>query len=368
MYGLSKTSDRVFKFGHHKEIMNSQCVSKDTLVGLEGGEFLMHPQADQILEWFKNNHPNYDLLSNCLQPKKTIEAVKKYQPKRLYVSLDGRTKTYNYMRGKDGYNKVIEVIETCKEIVPVSTMFTLSPYNSFKDLDEIVADCKRLDVDIRVGVYNDIEFFDTVDKAHEVGVGEVKEQQNEAEAQRSVRDKINAIREESQKKKEVLNQLQDNDLSVPKHNVVEREETANFQKEIPESVKTTSENYDFILLYDEWRKQNLKLKCYSLLDSLVIHPNGDVPICQNLGLKLGNIHKNSLDEIFNAKATQKIHKEYVHNCNQCWINFHRKYDIVLLRTLEKFVPKRLIQPFYGKYQWCEDTRKTYSQYLKEHTG
>ena len=108
------------------------------------------------------------------------------------------------------------------------------------------------------------------------------------------------------------------------------------------------------------------MKCYSILDSVVIHPNGDVPICQNLDLKLGNVNENSLDEVFNSVASQKTQKEYVHNCNQCWINFHRKYDIVMLRTLEKLFPKRIIEVIYGKYQWCFDKNMTYSDYMKKY--
>ena len=91
------------------EIMQSKCVSKHTQVGLEGGEFLLHPEAMEILKWFTENHPNYDLLSNCLKPDSLIEAVKKYPPKRLYISLDGNKETYLYMRGKDGYDNVIKI-------------------------------------------------------------------------------------------------------------------------------------------------------------------------------------------------------------------------------------------------------------------
>ena len=55
-----------------------------------------------------------------------------------------------------------------------------------------------------------------------------------------------------------------------------------FKKNIPHNIEDTKENLDFLLLYDEWRKKNLKLKCYSIFDSLVIHPDGNIPICQNL--------------------------------------------------------------------------------------
>jgi MoaA/NifB/PqqE/SkfB family radical SAM enzyme len=214
------------------------------------------------------------------------------------------------------------VIEACKDIAPVSLMFTLSPYNHFSDMDYVVEIAKKYDIDVRIGIYNNIDFFETKDKAHEMENAESK----------------------------------DNTSS-------------DFKRMIPANVAGTSENYDFLLLYDEWRKGNVKLKCHSIRDSLVIHPNGDVPICQNLDVKLGNVYENSLDEIFNSPSTLKLHKQYGNNCNGCWINFHRKYDIVLLRVLENFLPKRLIEIFfYGKYQWTNNRKTTYKQFLQQCEG
>ena len=87
-----------------KAIMGSKCVTPETTVGLEGGEFVLHPEADAIMEWFSINHPNYTLLSNCLAAPKVIRSVRKYHPRRLYVSLDGDKETYKYMRGVNGYD------------------------------------------------------------------------------------------------------------------------------------------------------------------------------------------------------------------------------------------------------------------------
>jgi MoaA/NifB/PqqE/SkfB family radical SAM enzyme len=289
------------------EIMQSRCISKNTTVGLEGGEFLLHPEADGILKWFSENHKNFELLSNCLQPHKVIDAVRKYPPKRLYLSLDGGKETYLYMRGADGFDKVIQVVEACRNMVPVSLMFTLSPYNSFEDLDFVVEIAKKYGIDIRTGIYNNMDFFDTVDAAHVT--------------------------------------------------------SENFTENIPDNVKDTSENYDFLVLYDEWRTGRLKLNCYSIFDSLVIHPNGNVPVCQHLDVTLGNIHEKTLDDIYNGKDSVKLQRQFAKNCNKCWINFHRKYDIVLLRSLERFVPKRIIQLFYGKYQWTNNRKTTYREIM-----
>lgn len=291
-----------------KGIMASKCISKSTTIGLEGGEFLLHPEADAIMEWFKDNHPNYTLLSNCLNPKKVVDAVRKYHPVHLYVSLDGNTETYKNMRGCNGHDKVLEVVETLKDEIPISLMFCLSPWNSFSDMDYAISVAKNHGIDVRIGIYGTMDFFDTT------------------------------------------TELMATDGS-------------NFIQNIPQNIHDTEENFDFVALYDEWRNGHLKLRCQSIFSELVIHSNGDVPLCQNLDVKLGNIHKSSLDDIFNSKVTNKIQCKYSKECNACWINFHRKYDIILLRNIERFLPKKVIEFFYGKYNWTGNLRETYKHYI-----
>jgi MoaA/NifB/PqqE/SkfB family radical SAM enzyme len=294
------------------EIMHNRCITQRTVIGLEGGEFLLHPEANEILSWFKENHPRFDILSNALKPEKLIQVVTLYTPHRLYISLDGTKETYEYMRGVNGYDKAIRVIEACKNIVPISLMFTLTPYNTFMDMDHVISLAEKYDIDIRIGIYNNIDFFDTKNEAHK---------------------NVN---------------WSDKDM-----------------KKILPKILNTSENIDFLLLYDEWTKGNVKLKCFSIRDSLVIHPNGDVPICQNLDVKLGNVHENSLDEIFNSKSTINLHRQYCRECNKCWINFHRKYDVVFYRSLEKIFSKKVVSLILENYQWTDNKKVSYKRFLKE---
>lgn len=345
-----------------KEMMASKAVTKNTLVGLEGGEFLLHPEALEIMKWFHENHPNFDVLTNCLKPDNAIEAVKKYPPKRLYLSLDGDKETYKYMRGKDGYDSVIKVIEGLKDVVPISAMFTLSPYNDFEDMRHVAEICKKYDIDMRIGVYNDIAFFDTVEKAHETEIGSAKN--SVALRYKDVKE----IKDEILDRNAQLNALERKNISEAKHDVSKLDPTNNLAFRVPSIVQEFKENFDFLVLYDEWRRKKLKMNCYSILDSLIVLPDGSVPICQNLDLKLGNVNEQSLDEIFNGKPTQEIHKEYVHNCNQCWINFHRKYDIVLYRTFEKTFGRGVTKKLFGYYQWEEDASTTYKEYVKRMDG
>ena len=343
------------------EIMQSKCITPRTSIGLEGGEFMLHPDAEKIMEWFTINHPNFDLLSNCLQPEKLIEAVKKYPPRHLYISLDGDADTYLHMRGKPGYQSVIKVIENLKNLLPISVMFTLTPYNDFEDMEHVAKVCKQYGIDMRVGIYNDIAFFDTIDKAHETDIGEKKG--TDPLKLKDVREMQNAGLFEKTKALKTREITEHELLSVPKHDTKKLFE--DFTAQIPGIIKDFKENYDFLVLYNEWRQNNLKMRCYSILDTLVILPNGDVPICQNLNLMLGNIMNESLDVVFNSKATQKTHKHYVHNCNQCWLNFHRKYDVILYRSFEKFFGRKITSKLFGYYQWEASATKTYSEYFSE---
>lgn len=323
------------------EVMSASCITRHTSIGLEGGEFLLHPDWPKIMEWFVANHANFDLLSNCLQPDTTIEAVKKYPPRRLYVSLDGTSETYKHMRGKDGYDGVIKVIENSVKTLPVSVMFTLSPYNDFNDLDHVANICKKLGADLRVGIYNDIAFFDTIDKAHTTEIGTKKDDEILTFS------KVKTIRNQS-------GALQSETTDIKRNKSAEC---------IPESIHEFAENYDFLVLYNQWKQGNVKLKCYSILDSLVILPNGDVPLCQNLDLKIGNIHNNTLDEVFNGESSIKIQKDYVKNCNACWLNFHRKYDVVLYRNFEKFFGRGITSKLFGYYQWSDDHTEKYADVI-----
>ena len=289
-----------------KAIVGSRCVTPKTVVGLEGGEFVLHPQYREIMAWLRDNHPYYTLLSNGIAVPKVVDAVRRYKPVRLYLSLDGDKQTYPDVRGVDAHDSVIELIETLKDEIPVSLMFCLTPWNSFKDMEYVIGVAKKYGIDVRIGIYGTMDFFDT--------------------------------------KAELL-------------------DVEDFCAQIPASIHDTDENFDFVALYDEWRHGRLKLRCQSIYSSLVIHSNGDVPVCQNLGVNLGNIRQNSLDEIFNGKAAHKVQCNYDHNCNGCWINFHRKYDIILLRNFEKLLPKRVIEWFYGPYQWTDDRKMTYKRFF-----
>ena len=96
------------------------------------------------------------------------------------------------MRGKNGYKDVLKVISALKDSVPIFVMFTLSPYNDFEDLEHVAEICKQYNVFLRVGIYNNIPFFDTIENARKVFFGESKNKEllNFSKA-KQIRKKVN---------------------------------------------------------------------------------------------------------------------------------------------------------------------------------
>ncbi|HEY6899533.1 MAG TPA: radical SAM protein, partial [Puia sp.] len=238
----------VLSFEAIVRIMESKCVHPSTMVGLEGGEFLLHPEADRILEWFSKNHPKYDLFSNCLKPDRLIEAVRRYRPHRLYISLDGDKDTYLHMRGKDGYERVLRVIRELKGVVPVFVMFTLSPYNDFEDLRHVAKVCNENGVFLRVGIYNNIPFFDTIEDAPASAFGQYK---NDEVLTYS---KAKALQEKKSEAVATAGQVED------------------YTRLIPPEIRNHSENYDYVRLYKNWVEGKLRLGCHSIMDSVIVLP------------------------------------------------------------------------------------------------
>ena len=103
----------------------------------------------------------------------------------------------------------------------MSLMFCLSPWNTFDDMAYVIDIANHYNIDIRIGIYGTMAFFDTTS--------------------------------------ELLT-------------------ASDFVKQIPQSIHNTQENYDFVALYDEWRNGNLRLRCQSIMSCLVVHSNGDVPL------------------------------------------------------------------------------------------
>lgn len=348
----AKRPTTVLSFETIVRIMENKCVHPSTMVGLEGGEFLLHPEADRILDWFSRNHKNYDLFSNCLKPDRLIRAVKDYQPHRLYISLDGDKDTYLHMRGKDGYDRVLQVIRELRGRVPIFVMFTLSPYNDLADLKHVAQICRENGVFLRVGIYNNIPFFDTIEDAPASAFGQYKN------------DEVLTYSKAKEMQENKVTRHADETGAGSADGIVAGSAPAavtDYADQIPAEIREYGENYDYVKLYRNWVSGKLRLGCHSIMDSVIVLPDGDVPVCQHLPTRLGNIYRESLDEVFNSPESNKVQRHHAENCNQCWVSYHRKYDIILYRSFEKYFGRWATSKLLGYYKWDADERVSYKE-------
>ena len=193
-----------------------------------------------------------------------------------------------------------------------------------------------------VGIYYNIPFFDTLETAHVTEIGMKKNGE------------VLTFKAVEEKRKHVSD-LQD---------VLAADADRDFKSHIPKEIQEFKENYDFLVMYDNWKNNKTQLRCFSIFDSIIVLPTGDVPICQNLDVKLGNIHQSSLDEIINSDNTIKTQNWHSKNCNLCWINYHRKYDVVLYKSFENFFGRWATTKLFGYYQWDEQNTTTYNDLFK----
>lgn len=105
---------------------------------------------------------------------------------------------------------------------------------------------------------------------------------------------------------------------------------------------------NYLKSYKLWRDGKLRLPCYSIRTLLTVMPNGNIPLCQQKNIILGNIYKNNIDSIWEkSKDVQLKHTD----CNGCWITCHRSFDNNVCKFMHTFLLEPVLNRFVGKYDW-----------------
>lgn len=262
-------------------------ILKDDFPGTEyyltGGEFILHPKCEEIIQKVKGK--NYVLLSNGILSSKLIEVVKRNRVPRVGLSFDGVGKTYYKVRGVNNFNNLHCLIHELKKICTVSLNFTINPLNNQKK-EILLADKFARDhgIYISYGIYDHPSFFDTI---------------------------------------------------LPRTRV-------------PDIQKLRSYPFNrYLLLYNQWLSGRYLLPCFSVRNSCVILPNGDVNICHGKDIVLGNVNKKTLKEIWESPKTKQLQQEFL-RCNGCWLLCQRPMDI-LTWDLLKLLPKQLLPNQYKEF-------------------
>jgi MoaA/NifB/PqqE/SkfB family radical SAM enzyme len=247
-------------------------LDKKIIFGITGGEFLLHPRYKDILQEFDGYE--YILFSNGILTDRLIDTVREFNVKEISVSCDGIGKRYKEVRGVDNFHNIKKIVEELRNKTKVVLNYTISPFNSKKDLIEVINFCNKEKVKLFVGLYNRPEYFLT---------------------------KINF--------KKAYN------LS----NIKVKTGCLLFSKLFTNM---------YIHLYNNWLKDGYKIPCLNIRGHTVIYPNGDVCLCEGKQTVLGNLNKSTFSEIWSSKSTIRILQQN-RKCNDCFMVCQRPMDIVL---------------------------------------
>lgn len=145
-----------------EKVLGDAAITRHSTFILTGGEFLLHPKHREIISLFNERGNPYILLSNGLLPEQLVRTVKEFNVPHLSLSLDGPPETYARTRGVDGYSKVEKVIEDLKgSDTRLSVGYTVNPWNSREDLIHVMKFSKEHNVDLNIGYYCTMEYYDT---------------------------------------------------------------------------------------------------------------------------------------------------------------------------------------------------------------
>jgi len=133
---------------------------------LTGGDFLLHPECREVVSLFKGK--NLRIFSNGILADKLISLVREEGVRYVSVSLDGRPETNKYIRGVDTFKNVERIITELKDFTHIEIEYTISKWNTKEDLRFVVDFVKRHKIELSVGYYSRVEYFDAEEDATDV--------------------------------------------------------------------------------------------------------------------------------------------------------------------------------------------------------
>jgi len=261
------------------DVLRSPALSPFATIEIEGGEFLLHPEAHRILDGLRGRR--YALVTNALLGDELVDAVRAYRIPAVAVSLDGRPATYARVRGVDGYDAVIRVIEALRDETNLSVIYTFSPWNDRGDYEHVRDRCRAWDVPLSYNIYSDMAYFDT---------------------------------------------------TAPPAPIPFETDSAGRPIDNP-----------YFALYNRWLAGEVTLPCLSIRSRVVVYPDGRVPLCQQLDVTLGNVLDRPLADIWRDPRTRELQRGHT-GCNGCWVSYHRPFDLRLATVLPGPLLRRLADP------------------------
>ena len=252
---------------------------------LTGGSPFMNPDCEKILKLLHLKSKFITLLDIPeMVNDKNIELMHSYNIKNYQVSLDGLKETHDSIRGKGSFDKTIEA---CKKLynakIRPTIMFTLSKDNYY----QLISLCEYL-------VKNLDEFSFSYDFVVPIGnAGHVKNYIS-TEQVKGILDEYYVFSQKNSNEKQHFS-LKPSEYRVYKYS------------KNNEPIKTV---YQYPMISG----------CHIGWDGVSVLQNGDVLPCRRLPIVIGNLKKDSFEDIFlKSDLLRKFRRypQYLEQCGTC---------------------------------------------------
>ncbi len=206
---------------------------------------------------------NYILFTNMLNPRRVKELVDRHDVQYVTVSLDGGREGYARIRGVDAFDRVTAGIRQLSERASVSVGITITPWSTYEDVREAMDWCNAANVPFGLNVYTESRIYGSERRAEPI---------------------------------------------APLQRIVDETGDA------------------YCAAHILWSRGELNLPCRSIRRVASISPDGDLHLCHNLDIVLGNIHEARFDDIWSSERTNQLHQQY-ESCSACWTSCYRELDL-----------------------------------------
>jgi len=268
----------------------SQCLRSLDEIILTGGEPFVRKDFVPIYTFFREAFPGAKVVvsTNGLPTGailKKVEAIMDFEkepPLLLISSIDGLEATHDAVRGvKGGYRRTLNTLQQIQKLYPIqqSLSFTIMPENYF-DLVEVYELSKKLGVGFTMRFAQNSKIY-YLNEGFNIGWTETQL----TEVDRLITKVIRDLRQ----RRDLFSKLFSSDL------------------------------YFYSRMVDYQGNPRRMFTCYSGVHSFFLNPWGEVYPCVIREDSIGNVRKNSFDELWLSYTAQQIRQSIAAKECHCWI-------------------------------------------------
>ena len=133
---IDKKPEREFSFDEWKKLIDNLYERGCRMFALVGGEPLLHPDVDNLVEYIMSKNVFLNLTTNGFLMQEHLEAARKAT--EVSISLDGDLESHNLNRGKLNFERAIKGIDLAKKNGVRVRLCTVITRHNFDQIDFLV--------------------------------------------------------------------------------------------------------------------------------------------------------------------------------------------------------------------------------------